>query len=315
MRFLITADLHYDIARSRQPTEQLARRAVATGGDALVLVGDTAGRDLHPLRECLRLFGGFGGRKLLVPGNHCLWCEADEDSIERYERILPAVAAEEGFAVLDHQPQLLGPVGLVGSVGWYDYSFRDHSLEVPLPFYEAKVSPGAAARFEEHDDLFEAHRHELTDRQMQLGVRWMDGQHVRLPFSDAHFVAMLAEKLRRQLADISQRAERVVAFLHHLPFEPLLPTGRPDPFAFASAYMGSPRFGQVLLDCPNLTHVYCGHSHWPARQRIGHLEVINVGSTYVDKQLEVLDLPADGCESDAPSATALDGRPGKGLTG
>ena len=48
MRILVTADLHYDIERSRAPTRQLAREIAATGGDALVLVGDTAGADLTP---------------------------------------------------------------------------------------------------------------------------------------------------------------------------------------------------------------------------------------------------------------------------
>jgi len=310
MRILVTADLHYDIPRSRQPTEDLAARAVAAGGDCLVLVGDSAGRSLEPLRQCLRLFAGFRGRRLLVPGNHCLWCESQEDSIERYERILPAVAAEEGFAVLDHDPVVLGDVGLVGSIGWYDYSFRDHSLEVPLAFYKAKVSPGAAARLDEHDDLIEAHRYELTDRQMQFGVRWMDGQHVRLPFSDEQFVAVLAEKLTRQLADVSQRTSQVIAFMHHLPFQQLVPSERPPTFAFAAAYMGAESLGQVLQNCRKLTHVFCGHSHWPSRQRVGHLTVVNVGSTYVDKQLEVLDLSAGGCESDAPRSTSnkADGR-------
>ena len=65
-KILITADLHYDIARSREPAERLAEEACRLGGDALVLVGDTAGAQLGPLRDCLRLFGGFPGRKLLV---------------------------------------------------------------------------------------------------------------------------------------------------------------------------------------------------------------------------------------------------------
>ena len=132
MRILVTADLHYDIRRSREPTEQLARQALATGGDCLVLVGDSAGRDLQPLRDCLRLFADFPDRKLFVPGNQCLWCNHDEDSLDRYERILPATVAGEGFAMLDHEPVVLGGVGLVGSVGWYDYSFRVKSLEIPL---------------------------------------------------------------------------------------------------------------------------------------------------------------------------------------
>jgi len=299
MRILITADLHYDIARSRQPTEQLAQRAVATGGDALVLVGDTAGRDLGPLRDCLRLFDRFNGRKLLVPGNHCLWCAGEEDSIERYESLLPAAAAECGFAVLDHEPVLLGDIGLVGSVGWYDYSFRDHALEIPLAFYRAKLTPGAAGRLDGYEDLLETHQGEITERHMSMGIRWMDGQHVRLPVADEEFADLLARRLADQLAEVSTRAKRVIGFIHHLPFAELVPVGRPDRFAFAAAYMGAEAMGRMLLDWPKLTDVYCGHSHWPACHRVGRLNVVNVGSTYVHKHLEVLDLPEAQCESDA----------------
>ena len=291
MRILVTADLHYDIRRSREPAEALAARALAMGGDALVLVGDSAGRDPSPLRECLRLFEGFPGRKLLVAGNHCLWCYPGEESWDRYHTMLPAVAAEEGFEVLDHEAVQLGNVGLAGSVGWYDYSFRDESLEIPVPFYAAKVSPGAAARFEEHDDLMATHGHGLSERQMAMGVRWMDGEYVRLGMSDEAFVVHLVEKLADQLAALDTSSRQIVTFLHHLPFAQSFPAGRPDRFAFASAYMGARPFGELLLTCPKVSHVYCGHSHWRDAQRIGHLNVVNVGSTYVEQHLEVLDMP------------------------
>lgn len=289
MRILITADLHYDLRRSREPARELARRACAAGGDALVLVGDTAGADLATLRECLDLFAGFRGAKLLVVGNHCLWCADGEDSLRRYEELLPRAAGEAGFVVLDHHPQVLGEVGLVGSVGWYDYSFRDESLGIPVAFYRAKLAPGAASH-RGADGLIDAHRAELTPRHYGIGVRWMDGRHVRLPVSDEEFVGVLAEKLRRQIAELSGRVGRIVALIHHLPFAEMVPRDRPDRFAFAAAFMGSARLGRVLTGEPKVTHLYCGHSHWPGRWRIGHIQAVNVGSTYTEKHLETLNL-------------------------
>ena len=290
MKILVTADLHYDIPRSREAARRLARQACDRGGDALVLVGDTAGADLDLMREALALFADYPGRKLLVPGNHCLWCRGEESSIDRYERILPELAAEEGFRLLDHEPVLLEAVGLVGSVGWYDYSFREESLGIPEGFYRAKVAPGAAEYLGQVPELLERHSDRLTERHRSMGVRWMDGVNIKLPLSDEEFVEHLAEKLRTQLRDLSRRARTIVAFLHHLPFDALVPRGRPDRFAFAAAYMGAERFGQVLLECRKVSHVYCGHSHWRRRLRVGHVNVVNVGSTYTDKRLEVLDL-------------------------
>ncbi|MFW6133756.1 MAG: metallophosphoesterase [Planctomycetota bacterium] len=290
MRICITADLHYDIPRSGDGARRVADRACRTGGEALVLVGDTAGADTGPFRDALELFADFPGRRLLVAGNHCLWCRDDENSLDRYERILPAVADEAGFVVLDHAPQVIGEVGLVGSVGWYDYSLRDMSLGIPQPFYRAKVAPGAAARLGGHDELLEAHADELTQRHMAMGARWMDGANVRLGMSDEQFANLLARKLARQLDELAPRVERIVAFCHHLPFRELVPPDRPDRFAFAAAYMGAAALGEVLLSCPKVTHVYCGHSHWAGRRTIDGRTVVNIGSTYEQKNLEVLEL-------------------------
>ena len=61
MRILATADLHYDIWRSRQPAERLASQIIAAGGDVLILAGDTAGIDSEKLAQCLQLFDRFSG--------------------------------------------------------------------------------------------------------------------------------------------------------------------------------------------------------------------------------------------------------------
>lgn len=294
MKILITADLHYDIMRSRGPTVDLARQACQSGGDALVLVGDSAGANLDHLRDCLRLFAGFDGRKLLVPGNHCLWCRDGETSMDRYERLVPELAGGQGFTVLDHAPVLFQDgrqsVALVGSIGWYDYGFADPSLGVPEAFYRAKVAPGAANYYQEYRHLVEAHREVLTDRHLEMSSRWMDGVYVRLGMSDEEFVAILEARLRSQLEALAAQADRVIAFTHHVPFRELIPVDRPDRFAFAAAYMGSQRLGQALLDCPKVTHVYCGHSHWPDSKKVGSVSVINVGSTYTDKRLITLEI-------------------------
>jgi predicted phosphohydrolase len=289
VRLLITADLHYDIRRSREPARHLARTVCRTAADALVLVGDTAGADLDRFAECLELFGDFNGRKFLVPGNHELWCVDGQGSLERYETLLPDVADRAGFAVLDHAPADLDGLGLVGSVGWYDYSLRDTELGIPLPFYRNKISPGAARYYGLHGELLERHAEDLTDRHLALGARWMDGWRVRLGMSDEAFLDRLLETLRQQLDDLVRRTDRILAFVHHLPFADMLPRNRPDRFAFAAAYMGADRIGQLLQEYPSVTDVYCGHSHWPGEYTIGHLRVVNVGSTYVEKQLHVLD--------------------------
>ena len=290
MKILVTADLHYDIARSREGTESLARRVCRMQADALVLLGDSAGSDIGILAKCLKLFGSFAGRKFIVPGNHCLWCrDAGENSLNRYERILPEVAMQEGFAYLDHHPTVLGEVGLVGSIGWYDYSTRDESLALPLAFYEAKMAP-RAAQYYGLDSLVEAHRGEIPPRLMELGARWMDGQNVRLGMSDEQFTQMVLARMESQIQAIENQVQRVAVFMHHVPFRELVPTGRPDRFAFAAAYMGSTRFGEMLLRYPKVRDVFCGHVHWPMTIKVQQLTAVSVGSTYEHKRLATLEV-------------------------
>ncbi len=292
MRLLITADLHYNVRRSRDSVEDLAERVCRTDADALVLVGDSAGAAHKPLRECMGLFADFPGRKFIVPGNHCLWCLPGEDSIRRYEQIIPDIAAEEGFVVLDHEPAMIGSVGLVGSIGWYDYSYRDEKLAIPLEFYRAKVSPGAADRLAEYRGLVEEFRGQLTGRHFDIAVRWMDGVHIRMDMSDEQFLDYVVGRLSGQLNtfETDDRIRQTVAFVHHLPFRQLVPAGRPAKFTFAAAYLGSDKIGDALRACTKVTHVFCGHSHWPGKCRIGNIEVVNVGSTYTHKNLEILDV-------------------------
>ena len=292
MRLLITADLHYDSLRSRKAAGEMIARILATGGDALVLAGDTAGPSLDVLRECLAQFRPFPGRKFLVMGNHCLWCRPGENSIERYERLVPEAAAEEGFECLDQAPAVLGAVGLAGSVGWYDYSYREAELGIPIEFYQAKVAPGAANRLAEHRLLYEQFEGELGEEQRGNCTRWMDGVHARLGMTDEAFLDIVVERLHGHLRQLSDTpgVQRIIACTHHVPFAQLVPRSRPAAFAFAAAYMGSDRIGRAIREFPKVTHVFCGHSHWPGRVRLDGLDVVNVGSTYLEKHLEVLEI-------------------------
>src|SRR4029079_11550923 len=69
MRLLVTADLHYNHARSKALAEDLIEHMNAAGGDVLLVVGDTAVGDGNALEQCLSRFR-FSGPKLFVAGNH-----------------------------------------------------------------------------------------------------------------------------------------------------------------------------------------------------------------------------------------------------
>ncbi len=289
MRIIATADLHYDIARSRGPTLRLAEEVCELDADVLLLLGDVAGRDPELTLECLHLFDRFRGRKFFVAGNHDIWTNPGGDSLRRLEEELPAVCRAADFQALDAEPAVLGSVGIVGSIGWYDYSFRPARLGIPLRFYREKIAPGAAARLPAYQYLVED-RSDIPEHAFQIGTRWMDGEHARLFMSDFDFCHRLLARLEDHLARVERTAERVFVGLHHLPLWRMVPyTERPS-WAFASAFLGSELFGEILLDHPQVRYVVCGHSHKPDRLQYAHVECINVGSTYMAKHYEIIEL-------------------------
>ncbi|MBN1346182.1 MAG: metallophosphoesterase [Phycisphaerae bacterium] len=289
MRVLATGDLHYNIRRSRGPTEALAERISRETAEVLLLLGDIGGRRLEVLAEALRLFGGFGGKKMLVAGNHDLWTAPRGDSLRRYEVEIAEVCREEGWHYLDACPAYVDEVAFVGNIGWYDHSYRLASLGVPVRFYQAKIAPGAAARLSEHRHLLDGMR-DVPSRAMEITTRWMDGRHVRLPYGDEAFSEHLAEKLRRHLSEAADRARKIIVGMHHLPFaEMVVRTGNPA-WDFATNYLGSEIFGEVLLAQPKVTHLLCAHNHRAREMHRGHLTCRSVGSTYTDKHVVAIEL-------------------------
>jgi Icc-related predicted phosphoesterase len=289
MKIVVTSDLHYNIARSRKPTERIAEEICGLSADALIILGDVGGREPHIVSDCLHLFDRFQGRKFFVAGNHELWVPPGEHSLTRLEETLPELCRQAGFHPLDMEPAPLDGVGLVGSIGWYDYSFRPHWLEVPLRFYRAKMAPGAAARVKELEHLF-AEQEDIPEASMRYGVRWMDGKHVSLGMSDEEFCERLAKQLDQHLRQEAARSRKIVVAMHHLPFEEVVPRTTHPSWAFAGAYMGSERFGEVILEHPKVQYAFCGHSHRGMGIRKKHVTCLNVGCTYQEKRYDIIEV-------------------------
>jgi Icc-related predicted phosphoesterase len=286
MRLLAVADLHYNNARSRRLADELIDQLHHAGGDAVVLVGDTSVADGPWLEACLDRIR-FPLR-LFVCGNHELWT-AGENSYRLFRHELPRRVREAGWHWLEDEPLVLGSLAIVGTIGWYDYSFAAQHLGIPRRFYQAKVSPGVAAAREELAHL-RPEADDVSDAARRIFARWNDGRFVKLGRSDEAFLDELLGRLGGQLASLSAM-KHIVAAVHHVPFAELLPPARFSQWDFAWAFLGSGRIGRTLSGFPNVRHVVCGHSHWPAEATIGPIRAINIGSGYRWKTFASLDLP------------------------
>lgn len=285
MRVLVAADLHWNHPRSRESAEALIHQINRERFDVLLLVGDIGVGDGDSIEECLSRFG-FSGPRLFVPGNHELW--SNEPDVDLHDQELPERISSLGWHWLPREPFVKGDVGFVGSIGWYDYGFADDELQIPRLFYERKMSPGAVLSMNEPADLLEA-AHAAPERARELVARWNDVKYVRLGMSDEAFVARECDRLRRELQSLADK-RHVIAAIHTLPFEELLPPMKGGQWNFAKAFLGTPRIGEVLKSFDNVSHVVCGHSHYPIEAQIGLMKAINVGAGYRSKRFVVIEV-------------------------
>ncbi|CAN5559970.1 metallophosphoesterase [soil metagenome] len=296
MRLIVTADLHYNHQRSKPLAEALIAEidrvcdesSAQSPIDALLFAGDTAVADGDSLEQCLSRVR-FAGEKIFIAGNHEMWTRSD-DSYKIFRESLPQRVRNLGWRWLEDNP-FVAPdrrVAIVGSVGWYDYSFAVRQLGIPRRFYERKVSPGAAARLAGFDSLL-AERSDVSAEAMEIVARWNDGKFVKLHRSDEAFLDELLANLRAQL-DLLRDVPHVLAAVHHVPFERLLPPKHGSQWDFVRAYLGSERIGELLLRYPNVRDVICGHSHFGAEAMIGNIRAINIGSGYRAKIYRVIQL-------------------------
>jgi hypothetical protein len=286
MRLLITADLHFNHPRSKPLAIELIEQMNRAGGDAVLLIGDTAVADGQELEACLSRFN-IKGPKLFLCGNHELWTKGT-DSHHLFTDELPRRVAALGWQWLETDPFIARGFAIVGTIGWYDYSFASPRLEIPRRFYEAKMSPGAAA-YLRRDDLL-ADRSDLSPAALEIVARWNDGKFVKLHRSDEAFLDECLVQLSNHLEQV-RCVPQVLVATHHLPLRELLPPSHYNQLEFVKAYLGSGRIGNVIRRSPNVRQVFCGHSHFGARVTLGEIEAINIGSSYRSKKFETLELP------------------------
>ncbi len=265
MRMFFASDLHYGV----DPEGDAAVRALAGHllppragrDDVLVLVGDLA-KDDATVRECLALFAPFPGRKFAVAGNHDVWVVGGS-SWTRYRRLSRLFRAA-GFHPLEDEPAVVDGVGFAGSMGWYDYSFRDADLRIPYAAYRAKTYPG---------------------KTMPI---WNDAHLVSWGMPDEEVTAWQAERLARHLASLDGCGEKVLA-IHHVPTKRLLYHPRwlvPREIRFANAFLGAERFADLAC-AHGVDLVVNGHIHMAGTADVGRTRFASIGGDYGVKQLIV----------------------------
>jgi putative phosphoesterase len=261
----VISDLHYEVNQKGDAVvERLAKllNSRSSSNDVLAIAGDI-GADDNSVQQCLSLFKSFKGTKCAIAGNHDVWTDNSRSSMSRYTA-LSEIMRSENFHPLEDAPLNLEGFSLVGTMGWYDYSFAD-DLNIPRGEYEAKHSPS-------------------------VGVSWMDRVHARWGVNDLAVTHWQNERLRTQLAQATSK--KVVAITHHLPTKKLLFHPRcllPKALRFANAFLGNNTMGEILCNDGRVKQCFSGHIHWASSCTIGETRFHTVGGSYTQKELIAYD--------------------------
>lgn len=244
------SDLHTDFADNRDVLVQLCVAIHDRGADAVVVAGDISHKD-DRIRRTLEALKVAAPIVAYLPGNHDLWFDVpfaaarpELDSWHRYREHLAGLAASVGAHYLPSGPLHLPGAAVVGSCGWYDYSFL-------LPEIGATVDAAA-----------------LESKTMD-GAMWSDARFVAFRdaagglMPDPAVSARMIEDMRGQLATAAAASgvERIVAVTHHLPFDEVVLRTGSLPWEFFNAFMGATGMGQAILAEPKVETVVYGHTH------------------------------------------------------
>ena len=280
MRIGVTSDIHTDISRAnRRVAKHLADAARCADLDILVICGDIS-PDIMTLSKTLSAFRDIGPkcRKLFVAGNHDIWLmhlRRIATSHDKYS-LITTICKEHGFHHLGDSPVVVGQVGFCGTIGWYDYSYKQDKYPVSEKSYMRKTLGGAV---------------------------WNDVNYAKWNGSDPEIASRFERELQEQIDSIRDRVSRIIVVTHHVPFRECVIYRDELPWDFFSAFMGSAGLGEVCFSEPLVTHIFFGHTHSEFFKTVRGIRAVcsPVGyltdppkdlREYVRARLRIIDLPA-----------------------
>lgn len=268
IKIAITADIHYASLMDRERLELYLASLVEQKADILIIAGDlcTFGAEDKSFKELVSILGAFPGRVLFTPGNHDLWTANDSFNLLTIQ--IPEISKKYGCHILDGNPYVIGGTGIVGSVGWYDYTFHEipeHLRKIFCRYiYKFSCSSGEKIiKWEEigYEELLSKSCSVSEDGENWKQGTWTDKYYIHWKLTDEQFLDFTIKTLEKDIQEIYDKVDSIIAVIHHLPFIEFVPESENPIFGFHRAYLGSVKIGKLLQKYPKIKQVFFGHSH------------------------------------------------------
>lgn len=275
MKLSVTADTHFLSMREWEKENEIRDISAKMGNaDVIAFAGDIS----ESYEGYDQFFSGLKKMKMpkfAVLGNHDLWTKSGNslDKINIYRDI----CKKNGVHLLDKAPAIVGNVGFVGNVGWYDFRFGekinekrcyedclDEVLEIIRP--DRQTERKKLRDFTRND--FSARRYRRMNGKGGLG--WNDVNYIKMPFSDEDFTLIQVQKLEDHLRYLSDKVDQIVYISHHVPLGEVMEY-MPSEHPIIDAYQGSPLLGDIAKRFDKVKTIINGHTHTPHSDKFGEI--------------------------------------------
>lgn len=263
MKIIVTADLHYENLSSMSKVKAMAEDIKREKPDIIILAGDLGEADKN-FEACLQLFKGIGCPVGVVAGNHDLYSfYSTFSSEELWNDVLPRITRDAGFVWLDEENIYIDNVAIVGSMMWYDYSYRSPELEHASITYFDKW----------HKE------------------NWSDGKEINWDRNNKEFANELVDMFigRMDEADARDDIDTILVASH-------MPVYREQSYGYEGDGRVSDSFyynltaGNLLRQFEKVKYVVSGHTHRGRTRQFGDLCLMTVPSDYGDPKYITLEV-------------------------
>ncbi len=269
MKIFASSDLHVDFEKNRSAFElpRILQNTLKREKEdcALVINGDVA-QSLPLLHNYLKKYKDITIPKFFTAGNHDIWVEpTGMNSFMKYTLVLKEAVEDAGFHFLDACPMILGNVGIVGNIGWYDYSFRRRYLTLPENYKLIRVDEKKYMTWQDLsiEDYQKKILYGEIGGKLHLITRWNDAVFIRWELNDEEFCSYCIEKIKADFQSVRNQVNKILFCSHHIHFQQCVHYKDSPKWDFNTAFYGSERIGELLLAEEKVVAVLFAHSHLP----------------------------------------------------
>lgn len=287
MKLLAVSDIHYHYNHQLNNTFLLniVNYIAEQQADILLITGDID----HNHRRLTFVLKEFKEKNpttkiLFVPGNHDIWFDdstaaylnyhppkrkGTSETIKKYYQLLPNICQKLEIHYLPNNPIIIDGIGFIGSIGWYDYSYRNKKFDELLAkrfAQQAKIEYSAEKKESLVSASYALQEFNHKYWQDKLLTDWgFKKERPNERHTDLSVCQQMMNELMKDYSVIKDSCDKIVVGTHCVPFKEFVLYEDQLNWDYFCAFMGSEKLGEFILSDKKIQYAIFGHTHYPKK--------------------------------------------------